>query len=90
VSMLDSMASTVELFDIAPLLLIAGWKGLSASETSVRSKTPLPSALHSTMIVQMLDSVMLVCLGILLGSSWTLQAHSKTLRRLAEERRRFK
>ncbi|MGH3720543.1 MAG: hypothetical protein ACRDRI_17190 [Pseudonocardiaceae bacterium] len=36
-----------------------------------------------------LGSVLLVCLGLLLGSSWTVQALQHKHRRQAEERRRL-
>jgi hypothetical protein len=39
--------------------------------------------------VQVLFGVLLVCLGILLGSAWTIQAVKPKLRRQAEERRRL-
>lgn len=41
------------------------------------------------MIIQVLVSVLLLCLGLLLGSSWTLQALQSKLHRQAEERRRL-
>jgi hypothetical protein len=41
------------------------------------------------MIIQVLVFVLLLCLGLLLGSSWTLQAIQPKLRRQAEERRRL-
>jgi hypothetical protein len=40
-------------------------------------------------IVAMLGAALLVCLGMLLGASWTLQATQSNLRRQAEERRRL-
>jgi cell division protein FtsL len=39
--------------------------------------------------VQVLTAVLLVCLGVLLGTSWTTQLLESTLRRRAEERRRL-
>jgi uncharacterized paraquat-inducible protein A len=36
-----------------------------------------------------LSAVLLVCLGMLLGTTWTVQALQPTLRRQAEERRRL-
>lgn len=41
------------------------------------------------MTVQLLSGVLLVCLGMLLGASWTTQALQPKLRRQAEERRRL-
>lgn len=41
------------------------------------------------MIIQVLVFVLLLCLGLLLGSSWTLQAIRPQIRRQAEERRRL-
>lgn len=39
--------------------------------------------------MQVLISVLLVCLGLMLGSSWTVQALQPKLRRQAEERGRL-
>jgi uncharacterized paraquat-inducible protein A len=39
--------------------------------------------------IQVLGAVLLVCLGLLLGSSWTIQAVQPKLRQQAEERRRL-
>jgi hypothetical protein len=39
--------------------------------------------------VQVLTAVLLVWLGVLLGTSWTTQLLESTLRRRAEERRRL-
>jgi hypothetical protein len=41
------------------------------------------------MTIQVLGAVLLVCLGLLLGSSWTIQAVQLKLRQQAEERRRL-
>ncbi len=41
------------------------------------------------MTIQVLGAVILVCLGLLLGASWTIQALQPKLRRQAEERRRL-
>lgn len=41
------------------------------------------------MTLQVLGSVLLVCLGLLLGATWTTQAFQPKLRRQAEERRRL-
>jgi cell division protein FtsL len=40
-------------------------------------------------ILSILGAVMLVCLGLLLGSTWTTQALQPKLRRQAEERRQL-
>ncbi len=44
---------------------------------------------RSAMTIQVLRAVLLVCLGLLLGSSWTIQAVQPKLHRQAEERRRL-
>ncbi|MGH3547935.1 MAG: hypothetical protein ACRDQU_07430 [Pseudonocardiaceae bacterium] len=41
------------------------------------------------MTLQVLSAVLLVCLGMLLGATWTIQALQPRLRRQAEERRRL-
>ncbi len=41
------------------------------------------------MTVQVVSGVLLVCLGLLLGTSWTTQALQPKLRQQAEERRRL-
>jgi hypothetical protein len=41
------------------------------------------------MTLQVLSGVLLVCLGLLLGMTWTIQALQARLRRQAEERRRL-
>ncbi len=41
------------------------------------------------MTLQVLSGLLLVCLGLLLGSTWTTQALQHQLRRQAEERRRL-
>ncbi|PZS37744.1 MAG: hypothetical protein DLM62_17555 [Pseudonocardiales bacterium] len=41
------------------------------------------------MTVQVLTAVLLVCLGVLLGAIWTIQALQPKLRRQAEQRRRL-
>lgn len=46
-------------------------------------------AAQSPVILQVLAGVLLVCLGLLLGSTWTIQALQSRLRRQAEERRRL-
>jgi hypothetical protein len=43
----------------------------------------------SMVIIEVLGGVLLICLGLLLGTSWTVQALQPTLRRQAEERRRL-
>jgi hypothetical protein len=40
-------------------------------------------------IIEVLGGVLLVCLGMLLGTSWTVQALQPKLRRQAQERRRL-
>ncbi|HKR51321.1 MAG TPA: hypothetical protein VJT72_17415 [Pseudonocardiaceae bacterium] len=42
-----------------------------------------------TVTLQVLGAVLLVCVGLLLGASWTIQAIEPKLRRQAEERRRL-
>lgn len=41
------------------------------------------------MTIQALSAVLLVCLGLLVGSSWTIQAVQPKLHQRAEERRRL-
>ncbi|MDQ2884237.1 MAG: hypothetical protein M3Y48_24620 [Actinomycetota bacterium] len=41
------------------------------------------------MTLQVLSGVLLVCLGLLLGATWTIQALRPKLERQAEERRRL-
>ena len=41
------------------------------------------------MNLQVLSGVLLVCIGLLLGGTWTTQALQPRLRRQAEERRRL-
>jgi cell division protein FtsL len=41
------------------------------------------------MTIEVLVGVLLVCLGLLLGTSWTVQALQPKLRRQARERRRL-
>jgi hypothetical protein len=41
------------------------------------------------MTLQVLSGVLLVCLGLLLGTTWTIQALQARLRRQAQERRRL-
>ncbi len=43
----------------------------------------------SAVTIQVLVGVVLVSLGVLLGSSWTVQVQQPKLRRQAEERRRL-
>lgn len=51
------------------------------------SETSWRIAPQSAVTVQVLGGVLLVCLGLLLGASWTIQAVQPKLRRQAEERR---
>ncbi len=41
------------------------------------------------MTLQVLSGVLLVCVGLLLGATWTIQALQPKLRRQAEERRKL-
>lgn len=41
------------------------------------------------MTIEVLAAIVLVCLGILLGATWTTEALQPKLRRQAEERRRL-
>lgn len=41
------------------------------------------------MTVQVLSAILLVCLGVLLGATWTIEALQPKLRRRAQERRRL-
>ncbi len=42
-----------------------------------------------TVVLHLLVAVLLVCLGVLLGATWTIQILQSRLRRQAEERRRL-
>lgn len=53
------------------------------------SETPWRNTPQGTVTIQVLSAVLLVCLGLLLGASWTTQALQPNLRRQAEERRRL-
>ena len=55
----------------------------SGSETSWRS-TP-----QCTVDLMVLGAILLVCLGLLLGAAWTVEALQYKLRRQAEERHRL-
>jgi hypothetical protein len=55
----------------------------SGSETSWRDVPP------SSMIIYVLGGMLLVCLGVLLGSAWTIQALQPKLRQQADERRKL-
>ena len=44
---------------------------------------------QSTMMAQVLGALLLICLGLLLGTTWTIQAVHPKLKRQAEERRRL-
>ncbi|MGH3812348.1 MAG: hypothetical protein ACRDUV_07805 [Pseudonocardiaceae bacterium] len=59
----------------------------SGSETWWRN-TP-QCTVHLTMDLMVLGAVLLVCLGLLLGAAWTVEAMQPKLRRQAEERRRL-
>lgn len=43
----------------------------------------------SAVTVQVLSAILLVCLGVLLGATWTIQVLQPKLRRQAERRRRL-
>jgi hypothetical protein len=44
---------------------------------------------QNTVTMQLLSGLLLMCLGILLGAAWAVQACQPKLRRQAEERRRL-
>ncbi len=54
-----------------------------------RSELSWRSAPQCTVALIVLSAVLLVCLGLLLGATWTVQALHRKLRRQAEERRRL-
>lgn len=61
-----------------------------ASDVGVRRVTMALTVWSALPIpVQALSAVLLVCLGLLLGATWTIQAMQPNLRRRAEERRRL-
>lgn len=51
--------------------------------------TTIELAVQPTLLVPVMSGVILVCLGMLLGASWTTQALQAKLRQHAEERRRL-
>lgn len=53
------------------------------------SETSWRDAPQSTVTLQVLSGLLLVCIGLLLGTTWTVQALQPKLRRRAEERRRL-
>ena len=72
--------------DIPPQRSAHGpWPG---SETSWRGP-PQRSVTHQLLSWNALSAILLVCLGLLLGATWTTQALRPNLRRRAEERRRL-
>jgi hypothetical protein len=60
-----------------------------AGEPRPGSATSWRNAPQSTVTLQMLGGVLLICLGLLLGVTWTIQALQPNLCRQAEERRRL-
>lgn len=68
-------------------------RGMLAGGPAVKPRreiaTSWPNARPCTMTVQVLSVVLLICLGMLLGASWTIQALQPKLCRQAEERRRL-
>jgi hypothetical protein len=73
--------------DISPERDALPWRPAAGprpgSETSWRSPP------QCTVALMVLSAVLLVCLGLLLGAAWTVQALQPKLRRQAEERRRL-
>ncbi len=59
------------------------FRRLPGDATSWRN-TPL-----SAVTVQVLSAILLVCLGVLLGATWTIQVLQPRLRRQGEQRRRL-
>jgi hypothetical protein len=76
-------------FGIGSHPLIIGTAGMHTSGDSRRRESSWRYALKSTVTPLVLGGVLLVSLGMLLGSSWTIQAFQPTLRRQASERRRL-
>jgi hypothetical protein len=62
---------------------------ITASEPRPGSETSWRNTPRRTVTLEVLNAVLLICLGLLLGTSWTVQALQPTLRRQAEERRRL-
>lgn len=61
----------------------------TASGPWVGSESSWRNQPQSTVTIEVLGAVLLVCLGLLLGSSWTIQALQSNLRQQAAERRRL-
>ncbi|MGH3829293.1 MAG: hypothetical protein ACRDRS_02395 [Pseudonocardiaceae bacterium] len=59
-----------------------------SSRTAVPHTPPIQEG-KATMTLEVSVGVLLVCLGLLLGSTWTIQALQARFRRLALERRRL-
>jgi hypothetical protein len=62
---------------------------ITASKPRPGSETSWRNTPRSTVTLEVLSAVLLICLGLLLGTSWTVQALQPKLRRQAEERRRL-
>lgn len=76
---------------VAVLVIRAGPAVSTAASWLVSSVDPGGSVMASAAqpALLFLVQVVLACLGVLLGSSWTIQALQTQLRRQAEERRRL-
>jgi len=86
INYLDPIA---HLHDNGGGMLISNGHGLN-SGTSLTQRVMLRrSALRNPVIIYFLGGLMLVCLGLLLGSSWTVQALETKLQRQAEERHKL-
>jgi hypothetical protein len=65
-------------------MFVSLWSDVSAGTSTILAVRHAPH-----LPVQVLGTVLLVCLGLLLGTTWTIQALQAKLRRQAEERRRL-
>ncbi len=76
----DDVNITPERDTVARGTARAPWPGSETSRGDTR---------QSALMLQVLSGVLLVCLGLLLGATWTTQALRPKLDRQAEERRRL-
>jgi hypothetical protein len=74
---------------MGPRTLILSTADINAASDLLKIKSPWRYALKSTVTVLPLGGILLLCLGVLLGSSWTIQTFQPKLRQLAAERRRL-
>jgi len=81
--------SIVHLHDNEGGMLISNGRGLNSGISLTQKVMLWRSALRNPVIIYFLGGLMLICLGLLLGSSWTVQALETKLQRQAEERHKL-